>query len=433
MNLKYTLIILFYCTTLCTYAQQTPAPKQSEQIVIAGATAHIGNGEVIENSLIIIKNGKINFIGKASDAPSLPDIGRTIMAKGKDVYPGFIALESSLGLTEIGAVRATRDVDEIGDFNPSIRSLIAYNTDSKVIPTVRSNGILLAQIVPEGGRMPGQSSVVQLDAWNWEDAVVRSDEGIHLHWPRSYRRTGWWAEPGGIKANENYGEQVEEIKMFFAEAKAYQESSPKIKNLKLEAMKQVFTGDKNLYIHANHAKGMMSAVLFAQDLGIEPILMGAEDSWMVTDFLKENKVTVILGASHDLPNRKEDDIDITYKLPQILHEANVPFAISRDGYYDQRNLPFQAGHAVGFGLPYEAAIEAITLAPAKILGIDEDYGSLEEDKSATLFICEGDVLDMRSSKIIHAFIDGRKIDLDNKQKALYRKFTEKYESSNRED
>ncbi len=429
MNLKYTFTFLLILLISTAYTQQTPAAAQTEQISIVGAKAHIGNGDVIENAFILIKNGKISFIGKAEDAPSIPDVGRTIIANGKDVYPGFIALNSSLGLTEIGAVRATRDVDEIGNFNPSIRSLIAFNTDSKVIPTVRSNGILLAQIVPQGGRMPGQSSVVQLDAWNWEDAAINTDEGIHLHWPRPYQRSGWWAEPGGIKANEKYKTQVDEIKAFFDEAKAYSRVLPSSKNLKFEAMQEVFSGTKNLYIHANYAKSIMSAVLFAKDLGINPILIGTEDCWLITDFLKENEVKVILGAAHDLPNRKEDDIDITYKLPKILHTAGIPFAISRDGYYDQRNLPFQAGHAVGFGLPYEAAIRAITLNAAEILGIENNYGSLEEGKSATLFICEGDVLDMRSSKVTHAFIDGRKIDLDNKQKALYRKFTEKYKQS----
>lgn len=428
MSLRYLIASWMFFLPLLLLAQQPPAPSQSEQIAIYGATAHIGNGKVIEDSFILIKNGKITWIGKASEAPSQPDVGRTILADGKDVYPGFIALDSSLGLTEIGAVRATRDVDEIGDFNPSIRSLIAFNTDSKVIPTVRSNGVLFAQIVPQGGTMPGKSSVVQLDAWNWEDAVVRADEGIHLHWPRSYRRTGWWAEPGGIKPNEEYQKQVDEIKMFFAEAKAYQNSNAKTKNIKFEAMAKLFSNEINLYIHASHAKGMMTAVLFAKELGIKPILLGAEDAWLITDFLRENEVSVILGAAHDLPNRKEDDIDITYKMPSILHDAGIAFAISRDGYYDQRNLPFQAGHAVGFGLPYEAAIEAITLSPAKILGIDNIYGSLEVGKSASLFISKGDVLDMRSSKITHALIDGRIIDLDNKQKALYRKFTQKYEN-----
>lgn len=431
--MRYILLILIFSISLQLGAQQTPAEKQTQTITIFGATAHIGNGEVIENSVIVFKNGKITFIGKSEDAPSMPDVGKIIKANGKHVYPGFIALESSLGLVEIGAVRATRDSRELGYLNPSLRSIIAFNTDSKVIPTVRSNGILLAHIVPAGGTMPGQSSVVQLDAWNWEDAAIATDIGIHLSWPSTYRRLGWWAEPGGIKPNENYKSEVDKIKMFFGEAKAYSNgSSPKQKNLKFEAMRGLFDGSKKLYIRAGQAKSMMAACLFAKEMNLDPVIVGADDSWLIADFLKEQNVEVILSAAHSLPDRKEDDIDITYKLPKILHEAGVTFAISNSGYYEQRNLPFQAGHAVGFGLPYEEAIKSITLSPAKILGIDNNYGSLEKGKSATLFISTGDVLDMRSSQVEDAFIDGRKIDLDNKQSALYRKFSDKYEKQNAE-
>ena len=429
--MRYIYFIICSLFFLKINAQQTPGPKQSETISIVGATLHIGNGSVIENGVIVFENGKISFVGTAENAPTLPDEGREIKANGKHVYPGFIALESSLGLVEIGAVRATRDVRELGYLNPSLRSIIAFNTDSKVIPTVRSNGIMLAHIVPAGGTMPGQSSVVQLDAWNWEDAAVSTDCGIHLTWPTTYRRMGWWAESGGIKPNENYKKEVSKIKMFFEEAKAYaNNSNPKQKNLKFEAMRGLFDGTKKLFINSRQAKSIMAACLFAKEMKVNPVIVGGDDSWLIADFLKEHNVEVILSASHSLPDRKEDDIDITYKLPKILHDAGLTFAISNSGYYEQRNLPFQAGHAVGFGLPYEAAIKSITLSPAKILGVDNNYGSLEQGKSATLFISEGDVLDMRSSKLLEAYIDGRKIDLDNKQSVLYRKFAKKYETQN---
>jgi len=253
--MRYIYFVICFLFFVKIDAQQTPAVEQDKPIAIIGATAHIGNGSVIENSVIIFENGKISFIGEARNAPTLPDGGREIKAGGKHLYPGFIALESSLGLIEIGAVRATRDVRELGYLNPSLRSIIAFNTDSKVIPTVRSNGVLLAHIVPAGGTMPGQSSVVQLDAWNWEDAAVSTDCGVHLNWPSSYRRLGWWAESAGIKPNENYEKEVSKIKMFFEEAKAYSTTSdPKQKNLKFEAMRGLFDGTKKLYINSRQQK-----------------------------------------------------------------------------------------------------------------------------------------------------------------------------------
>ena len=206
--MKKYIVLLFI--SLFGFAQQTPAPKQSKSILILGAKAHLGNGQVIENSLISIIDGKIANIGDATVMkPTKHDI--VIEASGKHVYPGFIAPNSTLGLVEIDAVRASDDESEIGEFNPHVRSIIAYNAESKLVETTRPNGVLLAQITPRGGRIPGTSSIVQLDAWNWEDATIKSDDGIHLNWPRSYSRAGWWAEPGGIEMNKNYDPQVKAI------------------------------------------------------------------------------------------------------------------------------------------------------------------------------------------------------------------------------
>ncbi len=417
-------IQLIGLTFLMGFAQQTPAPPQAKPILILGAKAHLGNGQVIENSAIGFENGKLTVV---SDATSIR-IDRTaydiIDATGKEVYPGFIGTNTRLGLVEIDAVRSTNDYREVGYMNPNVRAIIAYNTDSKVTPTVRSNGVLMAQITPSGGRISGSSSVVSLDAWNWEDASYAADIGIHLNWPRLFRFTGWWAEPGEIKKNDKYDEQVRAIKDFFAEAKAYQDQKGP-KNLKFEAMRGVFDGNKTLFIHTNDAKTMTEAILFAEMYKAKIVIVGGRDAWMIADFLRDHKVGVILRQTQSLPGREDSDIDQPFKTPAQLHAAGVTFAFNIGGAWEQRNLPFQAGQAVGFGLDYEAAVSGLTLNTAKILGVDATLGSLEVGKDATLFISEGDALDMRTCKIERAFIQGRDIDLDNKQKALYRKFKTK--------
>ena len=254
-------IILLLAFSFSLMAQTPPSKKHIGTLAITGATLHVGNGTVVENSLVVVQDGKITYAGTLAGAPSLPE-GRTIIATGKHVYPGMVALNTQLGLIEVGAVRATRDGNEIGNFNPSLRSIIAYNTDSKVTPTVRSNGILTAQIVPQGNVMPGQSSMVQLDAWNWEDALLAEDNVVHINWPRAYRRSGSWPNFGPIKPNDKYPEQIALIEDFLNQAKAYQEmSSPKETNLKFEVLKEVFTGKKKIFVYTNNAKSMINACL----------------------------------------------------------------------------------------------------------------------------------------------------------------------------
>ncbi len=425
---KYILLTILLIVGNFLTAQNTPAPKQSESILIVGATAHLGTGTAIENSAIGFEDGKITFVGSATDADKTA-FTEVIEATGKHIYPGFIAPNNQLGLIEIEAVRSTRDDREVGYMNPSIRSIIAYNTDSKVTPTIRSNGVLMSQVTPLGGRISGQSSVVQLDAWNWEDATVNTDEGVWLSWPRYYTWTGWWAEPGNIKMNKNYNKQVQEIKDYFKEAKAYASADkPTATNLKFEAMKGLFDKTKKLYVRVSFSKAMMETVNFAKAEGVEVVLVGANDAWMITDFLKKNNTNLILSQTHRLPSREDEDVDMPYKIPKILSDAGITFALSMKDMWQQRNLPFQAGHAIGYGLDYEKAVQAITLSPAKIMGISDNYGSLEKGKSATLILSNGDALDMRTCAIEQAFIDGRSINLDNKQKALYRKYKEKYKN-----
>jgi imidazolonepropionase-like amidohydrolase len=407
----------------------TPAVAQSESILILNATAHLGNGQVISTACIGFENGKLTLVGDATlikyDASRYKKV---IDAKGKHVYPGFIAPNTPLGLVEVQSVRATVDLVEVGDFNPSIRSVVAYNTDSHILPTVRSNGILLAQVVPEGGRVSGSSSVMELDGWNWEDAAYAMDGGMHLRFPTVY--TFGFDPINGFsqKKNENLLKEITEAETFFREAKAYNEkASPMPKNLKFEAMRGLFTAKKTLFVHANAAKEISEGIAFAKKFGCKTVIVGGRDSWMLTELLLSNNVAVILEETQALPSRNDDDIDQPFKTPALLKKAGVEFCMSVSGYWQQRNLALMAGQAVGFGLDKEAALASITSSTAKILGIDKTVGTLEVGKDATLIISEGDALDMRTSIVKQAFIRGKELDLDTKQKQLYRRYKTKYE------
>lgn len=412
-------------------AQQIPAPKQSKSILIMNATAHLGNGEVIENSVIGFKDGKLTLVADARVVRfDVSAYDQVIQAEGKHVYPGFIAPNATLGLVEIDAVKASDDENEIGTFTPHVRSIIAYNSESRINETVRMNGVLLAQITPRGGRIPGTSSIVQLDAWTWEDAIVKADDGIHLNFPSTFRRSGWWAEPGTIEANKDYTKQVEEIKTFFALAKAYVSESSNQKNLTYEATKGLFEGSQTLFVTANEEKQIIDAVEFTKALGIKKVvIVGGYQANKVTDLLKKNNIPVLLQRTHSLPMLDENDVDLPYKLATLLTKAGVTVGLENSGDMERmntRNLPFQAGTCAGYGLTKEQALQLITLNTAKILGIDSQFGSLEVGKQATLFISEGDALDMRTNKLIQAFIQGRNVSLESHQTNLYKKYKERY-------
>ncbi len=425
----YISAILVLCFTI-TFAQQTPAPVQTEAFTIVGATAHIGDGTVIEHSIIIVENGKITACVNGLTS-KITYKGTIIEAKGKHVYPGFIAPNSTLGLHEIGAVRATNDTREIGTMNPHIRSLIAYNAESKVVESMRPNGVLIGQITPRGGIISGTSSIVQFDAWNWEDAVLKVDDGIHLNWPNSFTRGRWWlGEPRGLKANKNYAKQVESVVAFVTESRAYLKGSRTTKNLPYEAMQGLFNGTQKLFVHVNDEKGITDAIDFAKANGIaNVVIVGGYQANKVAALLKLNNIPVLVRRVHTTPNSDDDDYDFPYKLAKILTDQGVLVGLENSGQMERanaRNLPFQAGQVAGQGMDKEEALKLITSNTAKILGIDADYGTLEAGKSATLFISEGDALDMRTNILTHAFIDGREISLETHQTKLWKRYSNKY-------
>ena len=423
----YIYLILSFCY-FWSFAQQTPAKKQNEAITITGATVHIGDGTVIENGLLIFENGKIQVIADAL-LTKVALKGTIINATGKHIYPGFIGANTNLGLVEVDAVNASNDQAEMGLMIPHIRSKIAYNAESKVIESMRPNGILTAQVSPNGGRFSGTSSIMQLDAWNWQDAVIKTDDGIHLNWPRSFSRGRWWlGEPRGLKVNNNYPKEVNEIENFVRESKAYLKGQRTTTNLPFEAMAGLFDGTQKLYVHVNDEKGITDAVNFSRIYGISMVVVGGYQAHAVSGLLVSNNVPVLIDHTHSLPAIADHDYDLPYKNPKLLADAGVLVGIhtGNKSNFQTRNLPFYAGQVVGQGMSKEEALKLITSNVAKILGIDDQLGTIEVGKSATLFISEGDALDMRGNQLTHAFINGRAISLETHQTELWKRYSEKY-------
>lgn len=414
-----TLLIVFSLLLSIGASAQKPT-------LFIGATAHLGNGKKIDNAAISIKDGKFEMIADATLIRIDPSAFDTIIKiYNKHIYPGFIVPNTTLGITEIDAVRASKDFNETGSLNPHVRTRIAYNTDSKISKTVRSNGVLVAQVTPRGGRISGQSSVMYLDGWNWEDATLRADDGIHLNWPASYYNTGWWAEPGDSKQNKEYQKKVNEIEAFLTKASSYAKSSSTM-DLKMESMRNLFDGNKTLYIHANIANDMRDAISLANKLKIKKlVIVGAEDALKITDLLIENNISLILNRVHRLPQSQDSPIDEQFTQAKKLQDAGILFCLSYEGEMEAmgaRNLAFTAGTTVAYGQEYEDAVKSITLNTAKILGVDDKIGSIEKGKEATFFISNGDALDMRTNKIEQAYIKGSAIDLNNHQKELFEKY-----------
>jgi imidazolonepropionase-like amidohydrolase len=428
--MKNYILLLVLSLSATLIAQQTPADIQQQSLLITNAVVHTGTGTVLENGAVGFDNGIITYVGSADVAPAFE---KTIDAKGKHLYPGFIATNSSLGLAEVDAVRATVDFDELGDFLPHVRTAIAYDAESKIVESMRPNGVLIAQVAPRGGLISGSSSVMQLDAWNWEDALVKADEGIHLNWPNPYSRGRWWlGEDPTLKPNKNYATQVEKIVTFFESAKVY-DSEKNALHLPYQAMKGLFSGEKTLYLHAEDEKQLVDGISTLKKVGVAKIvLVGGNEAPQQLNYLKENNIPVIVSRPHRLPDNEDHHPKAAFQLAAQLVDAGLLVSIDVSGRMERmytRNLPFYAGSFAAYGMDKEVALQLITLNPAKILGVDAALGSLTVGKHATLFLSEGDALDMRTNIIHHAFIQGREISLETHQTELWKRYSNKFSSS----
>ncbi|MEO6490508.1 MAG: amidohydrolase family protein [Ferruginibacter sp.] len=429
---NFLLMAAISLTAFTATAQDNMAPAKPYLgfTIIKNATVHTGTGEVLEHMDIQINKGKIEKLSREILAPA--GEVKIFDATGKHLYPGLILANTTIGLREIAAqVRGSNDYRELGELNPNIKSIVAYNADSKIINTLRSNGILLANIAPQGSLISGSSSVVQFDAWNWEDALYKADNGIHFYMPSLLNRTNRFLQQGSQPQTDPVKQsldRIEEVRSFFAQAKLYNPAvKPANTNLKFEAVKGLYDRSQRLFIHCELVKEMLIAIDFARQFSFDVTIVGGSESFQIAALLKQNNISVILSQMHSLPTLDDDDVDQPFKTPAILQKAGVLFAITdEDETTTGRNLAFNAGTACSYGLTREEALQSITLNAAMILGIADRTGSIEIGKDANIIISEGDILDMRNSVVVKAYIQGRDIDLNDKHKQLNEKYKAKY-------
>lgn len=408
INMKQLLLILLLSSQFIANAQR---------ILLLNGTAHIGDGQVLESAAIGVVNDRISFIKNALTQTFDPAQWDTIIQlKGQHIYPALISANNTLGLTEIDAVRATRDFNDVGVWNPHVRAQIAFNVESRVIETVRTNGVLISQATPRGGYISGTSSLMNLYGWNWEDATIVANDGIHLNWPYS---------------KETYQKEKQEIYQFFEMAKAYADRKDAQPNdLRLEAMKACFNGQKRVYIHAESLQQIVDVIDFSKDFELPfPVIVGGDEAYLIGAKLKDSKIPIMLNRIHSLPKHEDDLTYQPYRLPALLKEQGILFCLQNEGDMqpmNTRNLPFQAGTTMAYGLTAEEALQTVSLNVCKIVGIDQDYGTLAAGKKATFFVSKGPALDMKTNLVTLILIDGKFCPTSNFQQELYQKYQDKY-------
>ncbi|MEM9828440.1 MAG: amidohydrolase family protein [Planctomycetota bacterium] len=420
-------IVALSATKLAAH-DQIPGAPQSDPIALVGGTIHRVDGDVIESGVIVFEDGKITAIGKSL---TLPDGCQTIQCNGKQIYPGLFESISNIGLVEVNSVRASVDTNEIGSDNANLRSWIAVNPDSELIPVARANGILLASIAPDRGDLRGQVGVLAMDGWTYADMLVQGPAGMMV--------SGAAFDAGEDDDEERAKQRDEKLRKLterLEEAARYaaaRERSPRDQpiDVRLEALLPVVNGDLPMIIDADRRRQIEAAVAFCVTHGIRPIIYGGYDAESCAELLRQYDVPVIIHGTYRLPRRRDEVYDFAYTLPARLKKAGVRFAIGGEGSgypggaSNARNLPYHAATAVAFGLSAEDAIRAITLSPAEIHGVADRLGSLTVGKDATLIVVDGDILET-PSKVERAFIRGAAVDLGSKHETLYKKYLEKY-------
>ncbi|MEK7775626.1 MAG: amidohydrolase family protein [Candidatus Zixiibacteriota bacterium] len=413
--------------TVCAFAHDyTPAAPQSFPVLLRGGTLHTAShGELASTDLLFV-DGIITAIGQNLTIPAKTEV---IDVTGMHVYPGLIAPSTTLGLIEIGLVRATNDQDEVGSINPEVKAHIAYNPDSEILPTVRSNGITTALIVPQGDLIAGQSTLLNLDGWTWEDSQEKLSAAMHISWPNAGISAGFFgfAQPAeeqlkAQKAQEQAIYSILESAESYRLAKKANPSGTPV-DLRLESLQPLLEGSMPAIVAANDKRQMERAMAFAERFKLRLIFMGGYDALDIADQLKARNIGIITQKVHSLPNRSEDDYDFPFRLPGLLAGVGLKVAICDGlGSWNVRNLPFQAGQAVAFGMSKEDALRSITLWPAEMLGVAEKLGSLDIGKKATIVVSKGDIMDYTTHRVVYEFIGGRLINLENKQTELNRKY-----------
>ena len=413
-------------------------PPQSEAVALRGATIHTVTNGVIENGTILFENGVIRAIGTDVEIPTGT---RVVDVSGKHIYPGLIDAYSTVGISEIGSVDVSSDVNELGDFNPNVRAEVAVNAESRHIGTTRSAGVLVTLTTPGGGLISGMSSAMSLEGWDWEEMSMESAAALNVNWPnprggrggRGGRGRGFG--PGPQEPPPTYAEQVQQLKDFFAEARAYRDATAAGEEVRTDsrytAMIPALDGEIPVVVSADGAAQINDAITWAQEEGVRLVIRGGGDAIHVADRLVANDIPVILTSTMAAPGLDYEGYDGAYTMPARLYEAGVRFAISGgSGALYTNRLPWEAGVAVAFGLPEEEALKAVTINAAEFMGISDRVGSLEPGKQATLLITTGTPLDM-TSDIEQSYIQGREIDMLDIQKFFFQKYMEKVRQNRR--
>jgi imidazolonepropionase-like amidohydrolase len=406
-----------------------PGAPQTTPIAIIGGTVHTVSGAVVENGVVVFDGGKITAVGGADT--EIPAGARRIDAAGKHVFPGLIAANTTVGLIEIDAVRATVDHTEAGLVNPNVRAQVAVNPDSELIPVTRAGGVLLAQVTPRGGLIQGQSAVVALDGWTWEDMTLAAPVGMHVNWPRMTPVTARSAAPSGEQPPDSRNQQLAMLRKTFDEARAYwqaRQAEPATKtDVRLEAMIAVFERKLPLFVAADALDEIQAAVAFSLKENVRLVIVGGYDAPHCAALLRQHEIPVVVNSVNRLPMRRGDAFDTPFTVPERLRLSGVKFCICDGGKFEAsniRNLPYEAAKAAAYGLPADEALKSLTLSAAEILGIVDRAGSLDVGKDATLLIADGDILEI-ATHVEGAFIQGRRVDLNNRHKRLYEKYQEK--------
>lgn len=424
--ISYLSRVLIGLASLLSLAAQAhymiPGESQKNPVLIKNATVNTVSNGVLKNTDILIKDGLIANIGKI-EVVTANTI--TIEAKGKHVYPGIIALHNWLGLQEVEAVRASVDFWEVGDINPNIYGHIAFDYDSRVVPTVRSMGITHTQVTPLGNLIMGQSSLMKLDAWNMNDGIAKAGTGLHIDWPDIGYRLDIWQDKDRAAQQEAREKAIDTLLTAFDDAKAWLVSDQSTLDQRWTAMSNALKGEQKVYIHATDAREIAEVLAFVQEYQLKAVLVGATDAHLMLDQIKAQNIEVIYDGAFGVPSNDDDAYDHMFTLPGQFAAAGIPFAISISQSWDIRNLPFAAGNTVAHGLDRQKALEAITLTPAKILGVDDMLGSIEIGKQASLIISKGDILDFTGHPVETMMIEGRMVDLNNHHKKLYKKYQQK--------
>ena len=413
--------------------ERMTVPPQDRPFVLRGATIHTVTKGTITNGTIVFDRGRITAIGGAEVV--VPTGAKVVDVSGKHIYPGLVDAYSTVGITEIGAVDVSNDINELGDFNPNVRAEVAVNAESRHIGTTRSAGVLVAFSTPEGGVISGLSSALSLEGWTWEEMSMKGAAALNVKWPdpNAQPRRGFGGGPGGRGAGgpppKSYAEQVQQIKDWFGEARAYRDAVKSGQDVRTDsryaAMIPALNGAIPVVVAAEGAAQINDAITWAKAEGVKLVIRGGRDALFVADRLKAENVPVILTSTMSAPDRDYEGYDGAYATPAKLHAAGVRFAISggSGGLYSNR-LPWEAGVAVAFGLPEEEALKAVTINAAEFLGVSDKVGSLEVGKEATLLITTGTPLDM-TSNIIQSYIQGREINMMDIHKLFFQKYLEK--------